>query len=75
MAFKKATGKQRPPIQVYFTIDKEYNIKHYIKIINKVFNATTDKKGRVTNTNIIYTGPSEKGDNAKMRKTYREILP
>ena len=59
LSTKKTKGKQRPQIQVYCTIDKDHNIKHYIKIKNKVFNATTDTKGRVTNTNIIYTGPTE----------------
>ena len=59
LSTKKTEGKQRPQIQVYCTIDKDHNIKQYIKIKNKVFNATTDTKGRVTNTNRIYTGPTE----------------
>ena len=59
LSTKKTKGKQRPPIQVYCLIDEEFNIKHHIKIKNKVFNAKTDTQGRVTNTNIIYTRPTE----------------
>ena len=28
LSTKKPKGKQRPLIQVYFTIDKEHNVKH-----------------------------------------------
>ena len=64
LSTQKTKEKQRLPIQVYCTIGKKHNIKHYIKNKNKVFNATTDTNGRFTNTNIIYTniiytGPTE----------------
>jgi hypothetical protein len=34
LSTKKTKGKQRPPIQVYCTIDKDHYIKHHIKIKN-----------------------------------------